>query len=293
MPLHVDALGVAGEAHTATITVAAARAYAAATNDDNPVYESGAAAPPVLGVVPTWPAMTEAMARIVPAEALLQIVHGEQDMWFHRPLVPGMTLVTRATPWAVRVSGTGSRATIHATSVDGEAADAGGRPVLEQYVTVFVRGLSDGEAAGPDKPGHSFPREARARLVGEHKVHVDDDQTFRYRDASGDDMPIHTDDEVARSVGLPGIIAHGLCTMAMCSQAVVRTVAGGDPSRLRRLAVRFSKPVFPGDDVVTTVYDAGPAGEPDDAAPPRRAFAFEAATASGRVVKDGWAEVEA
>ena len=60
-------------------------------------------------------------------------------------------------------------------------------------------------------------------------MHVDDDQTYRYRDASGDLMPIHVDDEFARSVGLPGIIAHGLCTMAMCSQAVVTTVAGGDP----------------------------------------------------------------
>jgi acyl dehydratase len=128
--------------------------------------------------------------------------------------------------------------------------------------------------------------------VGEHKIHVDDDQTFRYRDASGDTMPIHTDDEVAKRVGLPGIIAHGLCTMAMCSQAVVRTVADGDPSRLRRLTVRFSKPVFPGDDVVTSVYDAGEMTGPDDASP-RRAYAFEAATANGRVVKDGRAEVEA
>ena len=65
--------------------------------------------------------------------------------------------------------------------------------------------------------------------MGTFSVHVDDDQTYRYRDASGDTMPIHVDDELARSVGLPGIIAHGLCTMAMCSQSVIATVAGGDP----------------------------------------------------------------
>jgi acyl dehydratase len=284
----VDSLGVTGEAQMQTITVEAARAYAAATNDDNPLYASGAYAPPVFGVVPTWPVMVEAMSRLVPPEALLQIVHGQQDMWFHRPLVPGLTLVTRGEPWAVRVGGTGTRATIHLRSDDA----AGGGPVLEQYVTIFVRGASDGESAGPETPDHGFPREARSRLVGEHKIHVDDDQTFRYRDASGDTMPIHTDDEVAKRVGLPGIIAHGLCTMAMCSQAVVRTVADGDPSRLRRLAVRFSKPVFPGDDVVTSVYDAGEMTGPDEASP-RRAYAFEAATANGRVVKDGRAEVEA
>ena len=111
-------------------------------------------------------------------------------------------------------------------------------------------------------------------------VHVDDDQTYRYRDASGDTMPIHVDDDFAKSVGLPGIIVHGLCTMAMCSQAVVKTVAGGDPSRLKRLAVRFSKPVLPGNDIVTTVYELGDG-----------AYAFEATSAGATVIKDGRAEV--
>jgi acyl dehydratase len=93
-------------------------------------------------------------------------------------------------------------------------------------------------------------------------------------------MPIHVDDEFAKSVGLPGIIVHGLCTMAMCSQAVVKTVAGGDPGRLKRLAVRFSKPVLPGNDVVTTMYDLGGGS-----------YAFEATSAGATVIKDGRAEV--
>ena len=133
--------------------------------------------------------------------------------------------------------------------------------MLEQFNTTFIRGMSDGESGGPDKPDHSFDEALRDKLVGELTVHVDDDQTYRYRDASGDKMPIHVDDAFAKSVGLPGIIAHGLCTMAMCSQAVVKTVAGGDPSRLRRLAVRFSKPVLPGNDVVTTIYDIDEGGD--------------------------------
>jgi hypothetical protein len=68
--------------------------------------------------------------------------------------------------------------------------------------------------------------------------------------------------------------------MAMCSQAVVKTVAAGDPSRLKRLAVRFSKPVIPGNDVVTTIYDIGDG-----------AFAFEARSEGATVIKDGRAEV--
>lgn len=70
----------------------------------------------------------------------------------------------------------------------------------------------------------------------------DADQTFRYAEASGDTMPIHTDEEFARSVGLRGIIIHGLCTMAFVSRAAIQTACPEDPSRLRRLAVRFSAP---------------------------------------------------
>ena len=99
-------------------------------------------------------------------------------------------------------------------------------------------------------------------------------------------MPIHLDDAFAKSVGLPGIIAHGLCTMAMCSQAVVKTVADGDPSRLKRLAVRFAANVLPGNDIDVEIFDAGTANG-------RQAYAFEATSAGAVVVKNGWAEVEA
>jgi acyl dehydratase len=209
------------------------------------------------------------------------VVHGEQDMHFHQPLVPGMTLRTRSEPFSVRVSGSGTRYTIRVQS-DDEA----GNPAIEQYVTMFIRGMSDGESAGPEKPDHTFPDEAKATPVGEHAVHVDDDQTYRYSEASGDMMPIHLDEGIAKSVGLPGIIAHGLCTMAICSQAVLKAVADGDPSRLKRLAVRFAANVFPGNDVVTRVYDAGERGG-------RRVYAFEAESAGAVVIKNGLAEVEA
>src|SRR5215212_9065106 len=120
--------------------------------------------------------------------------------------------------------------------------------------------MSEGERGGLDKNDQDFIELAREKKVGELTVHVDDDQTYRYAEASGDNMPIHLDENVAKSVGLPSIIAHGLCTMAMCSQAVVKTVADGDPARVKRLAVRFAKNVFPGNDVVVSIYDAGTAG---------------------------------
>jgi acyl dehydratase len=280
MALPLDKLGTTYGPATTVLDADRARAYAAATNDPNPAYEAAKVAPPVFGVVPVWPTMFEAVGDIVPPEAAMFIVHGEQDMHFHQPLVPGRSLTTRSEAYSVRVGGSGTRLTVKVDSVDTDS----GEPVLTQYVTLFIRGMSDGESGGPDKPGHDFPEASRNRPVGEHSVHVDDDQTFRYRDASGDTMPIHVDEEFAKSVGLPGIIAHGLCTMAMCSQSVITTVAEGDPSRLRRLAVRFAANVFPGHDVVTSVYEAG---EGDGTT----VYAFEATSQGAVVIKNGLAEV--
>jgi acyl dehydratase len=280
--LPLDKLGTTYEPRTSVIDGDRARAYAAATNDENPAYTAGKVAPPVFGVVPTWEAFGQAVGDVVPPEAAMFIVHGEQDMHFHQPLVPGRSLTTRSEAFSVRVGGSGTRFTIRAQSDDAET----GQPVLTQYNTVFIRGMSDGESGGPDKPGHDFPEAARDNRVAVHPVHVDDDQTYRYRDASGDMMPIHVDDDVAKSVGLPGIIAHGLCTMAMCSQAVIATTAGGDPTRLRRLAVRFAANVFPGNDVEVAVHDT--ATTSDSGA---HVYAFEATSQGSVVIKNGRAEV--
>jgi acyl dehydratase len=282
MALPTEKLGTKYPPAETEIDPARAKKYAAATNDDNPAYESGKYAPPVFGVVPTWSQLLAAAADVVPPEAMMFIVHGEQDMHFHQPLVPGAKLTTTSEAYSIRVGGSGTR---FVAKLDSN--DASGAPVMTQYVTIFVRGMNDGESGGPDKPDHEFPESARDKLVGTFTVHVDDDQTFRYRDASGDEMPIHLDDAFAKSVGLPGIIAHGLCTMAMCSQAVVKTVADGDPGRLRRLAVRFASNVFPGNDVEVKVYDAGTT--PDG----RHAYAFEATSAGATVIKNGWAEIDA
>ena len=68
-----------------------------------------------------------------------------------------------------------------------------------------------------------------------------------YADASGDQNPIHQDDEVARSVGLPGVIAHGMLDFGLLARALTDWL--DDPGRLRRLKVRFSTMVRPGDTV--------------------------------------------
>ena len=68
----------------------------------------------------------------------------------------------------------------------------------------------------------------------------------RYAGASGDRNPIHWSDRVAASVGLPGVIAHGMLTMGLAGRAV--TDWAGDPAALAEYQVRFGRPVVVPDD---------------------------------------------
>lgn len=275
----VGRLGARYETPPERFDLARALAYAEATNDDNPAYATGRVIPPVFGVVPSWPVFTAAVSDVVPPEARAGLLHAGHDMRFLHPLVPGELLASAAEVVAVRTGRVGSWFTLRLSTRrhDDEL-------VLEQFATLFVRGLDAGPNGGAAVPAHPFPTSARSAPVAEVRAVVTSDQARRYRDASGDANPIHTDPEAARAAGLDGTILHGLCTMAICGQAVVRAAAGGDPTRLSRLAVRFSEPVFPGHDLVTAVYEAANGAD-------RGVFAFEAMSDGRRVVKDGLAEV--
>jgi len=256
-------------------------AYAAATNDPIPAHRDGELAPPVFAVVPVWDTMSLAMASITPQEYLLQVVHGEQDMRWHRPLKPGDVLMSRAAPIGVHVKPSGTTVVVKM-----ESRDERGELVVEQYSTTFFRGISEGDSAGEPPPEHKLSGSVKSSdPVATVTQKMDDDQTFRYAEASGDHMPIHLDEEIAKSVGLPGIIIHGLCTMAFTSWAVITSVADGDPTRLRRLAVRFSRPVLPGQEITARIWKVD---ERDGVA----TYGFETINPDGHVVvKDGLAGV--
>ena len=79
---------------------------------------------------------------------------------------------------------------------------------------------------------------------------VTQEQINAYAEASGDFNPIHVDEEFARSVGLPGTIAHGLLEMGILAEAISRWAGGS--SRLVGLECRFSKPLRAGDAITCT-----------------------------------------
>jgi acyl dehydratase len=67
------------------------------------------------------------------------------------------------------------------------------------------------------------------------------DSLVRYAGASGDFNPIHYRDDIAQSVGLPGVLAHGMLTMGFAVQPVVDWA--GDPGRVLDYQVRFTRPI--------------------------------------------------
>jgi acyl dehydratase len=62
-----------------------------------------------------------------------------------------------------------------------------------------------------------------------------------YAAASGDPNPIHQDADVARAVGLPDVVAHGMYTLALAARYVDEVV--GEPGRITELGARFTRPV--------------------------------------------------
>jgi acyl dehydratase len=79
---------------------------------------------------------------------------------------------------------------------------------------------------------------------------VTQEQIDAYAEASGDHNPIHVDPAFARSVGLPGTIAHGLLDMGILTEAVARWAGGYE--QVSSVACRFSKPLLPGETVTCT-----------------------------------------
>ncbi len=264
-------------------------AYALATNDANPRYvdvarDGGIVAPPLFPVRLFHRLMFQCVGDPDLSLDMLRLVHGEEDLTWHGPLRPGDLVNLRAT---LEVISQKSKGLVVGWRMLGIVE---GETRVEARMSVFVRkqmlpGIEAGTTFGVLPPATPEPSEdAAPSLQRTHEVALD--QPVRYAAASLDDNPIHLDDDVARRGGLPGVILHGLCTMAFGSTALVDGLLDGDPSRLRRYAVRFTRPVLPGQTLTTKVWDAGPL--PDGG----HGYLLRIENQDGEVVAgSGWAEI--
>ena len=99
-------------------------------------------------------------------------------------------------------------------------------------------------------------------VVAERSVHLTRASLVRYAGASGDFNPIHYSDDIAVSVGLPGVLAHGMLTMGIAVGTLEDWL--GDPARILEYGVRFTSPVLVDAVAGADVHVAAKVGAIDD-----------------------------
>ena len=107
-----------------------------------------------------------------------------------------------------------------------------------------------------------LPALAVGDVVAESRYPLTRDSLVRYAGASGDFNPIHYRDDVAASVGLPGVLAHGMLTMGLAVQPVVEWL--GDPGKVLDYQVKFTRPVTVDPEVGAVVNVVAKVGAVDD-----------------------------
>ena len=254
--------------------------YALATNDPNPWYingsrEGGVIAPPMYSVAYGGGSIASLFFDKEVGEGFMAtLVHGEQEIEWYRVARPGQNMSTTAKVLNIEDKGSGELLSAEVNTKDKDSGEA----VCRQVYKFFVRGWGSGEK----KEKQPEPEEDKSNVAFEAKENVMMGQSYAYAEPSGDHNPIHVNEEFANKVGLGGIILQGLCTMAFCHKAVVQNIGGGDPTKISKFSVRFSKPVRPGDELTIKGWWI----EKD------KKLGFEATNQGGDfVIKNGRAEV--
>lgn len=181
-----------------------------------------------------------------------KVVHGEQRLTLHKPLEPeGEVLVdTRVTE--AYDKGPGKGAIIYTETAVRDAKTS--QPLYTLLSTTFARG--DGGYGGPGGQGPA-PHELPARKPDlTAAAETRKDQALLYR-LCGDRNPLHADPELAKRVGFPVPILHGLCTYGTACRTILKEVAKYDHRKIRGFDVRFSSPVYPGETVLTDIWVDG------------------------------------
>lgn len=215
------------------------------------IYEDGLQALPtqavVLGFDPIWLASPEY------GISYSHILHLAQSLRLHQPLPTEGTLVSELTVDSVLDKGPGKGAVLSLTR---QLRDTEGK-LLATVGHVLYLG-ADGGFGGPRGESPELqaipeerPPEAIVRLP--NRSHL----ALLYR-LSGDTNPLHADPAVARRAGFSMPILHGLCAYGMVGRALLRDYCDNSPERFQRLDVRFSQPVYPGEDLELRVWHLEP-----------------------------------
>ncbi|SEP93369.1 MaoC/PaaZ C-terminal domain-containing protein [Thalassovita taeanensis] len=181
----------------------------------------------------------------------VKILHAEQDFEIHKPLPKEGTVRGEYEIEAVVDKGADKAAMLYQLK---KLYDAEDDLVATVRSVLFMRG--DGGCgsfgAAPAMPG-AIEATTPDQVV---EIATLPQQALIYR-LSGDFNPIHADPAPAKKAGFDRPILHGLCSMGIATRALLQTYAPGNPDKLKSMFVRFSKPVFPGETIVTEFFQNG------------------------------------
>jgi acyl dehydratase len=177
----------------------------------------------------------------------VKIVHGEQDVTVHRPLPTEGEVRSTSKIVGVVDKGVGKGATIEQQR---DLLDQDGQLLATIRQVTFARGEGGYSTQGGrnDAPPAALPAAPDRAPDAEVVLSSRPESALIYR-LSGDYNPLHSDPDVAAKAGFPRPILHGLCTYGMATHAVLSHYGDYQAARLKRMAVRFSSPVFPGEEV--------------------------------------------
>ena len=183
-----------------------------------------------------------------------RIVHGEEELIMHRPLLATGAMIARHRVTDVIDKGPGRGALI---TYDKELYDeASGDLVATVRHTTFARGnggfsgrVSTSKQAASNTPtaDRGFDRSRTVPSLPQ--------QALFYR-LCADRNPLHSNLAVAKKAGFDRPILHGLCSFGMAGFAIIADWCDHDPARLTSLGMRFSAPLYPGETLVVESYEA-------------------------------------
>lgn len=177
------------------------------------------------------------------------LVHGEQSFELHAPLPVAGDITTVTAITGIYDKGSGAVIVTESRSTD----QTSGTPLFTNRASVFVRGEGGwGGERGPSGKAEPPAREPDHQVTYATRP----DQALLYR-LSGDRNPLHSDPKFAALAGFPKPILHGLCTYGFTGRALLHTLCDSDPDRFLSMTGRFSKPVFPGDDLTISMWSLG------------------------------------
>jgi acyl dehydratase len=214
------------------------------------VYEEGLRALPTMAVVLGAPGFW--LKDPATGVDWRKVLHGEQGLVLHRPVPPTGVVLGRSR--ITEILDRGERGAFMYSERD-LIDQASGALIATTTSTTVLRGEGGfGGPTGPAPEPHRLPERAPDLAVDLATL---PQAALIYR-LSGDYNPLHADPEVAKAVGFPRPILHGLCSFGVAGRAVLRACCANDPGRLKEFQLRFSAPVFPGETIRTEIWRDGP-----------------------------------